>query len=263
MPSVAVVFVLFMIIALTQLPVYYVIKSGFVSAGVLLSEVVILAGLSLFVVCFFGYDAKSVFPFYCRSFRIFIVIFFLSIGVIVLVDYLTFISERFFPPPENVAEMLKRLTYIKTVPEGIWKVFLYCMLPAFCEELFFRGFAQTSLERRFGVIKAILITAIMFAVLHGNIWHLHLYFILGIFFGAVYAATGTLWVPIMCHFMNNFWAFSGRLLQIKLPVGDKFGCIDFLIVTSCILLIAATIFILNIVIRSEKSSNTPADSYFA
>ncbi len=66
----------------------------------------------------------------------------------------------------------------------------------------------------FGIIAA----AALFALMHGNPWHMHLYFLLGCFLGWTYAVSGTLIVPIACHIFNNAWTLTHHALGTTLPL---------------------------------------------
>jgi membrane protease YdiL (CAAX protease family) len=68
------------------------------------------------------------------------------------------------------------------------------------EELLFRGILLHRWTVKWGVRRAVLISSLVFAVLHGNIVGL---FIFGLVMAVLYIKTGTLLVPIACHALNN------------------------------------------------------------
>jgi len=86
--------------------------------------------------------------------------------------------------------------------------------PAFVEELNFRGFLQTRLERLFSLRKAIVIQAAVFALYHvpavlptssaylmsiGGVWYPVITFPFGIALGIIYARTRNLFVTMAIH----------------------------------------------------------------
>lgn len=77
------------------------------------------------------------------------------------------------------------------------------IVPAFCEELLFRGLICDRLSR-FGREKAIFISALTFALMHQNPAQIFYTFILGLFLGFVFFETGSIWGGIILHFVNNF-----------------------------------------------------------
>lgn len=91
-------------------------------------------------------------------------------------------------------------------PEGLVAQIIYLfhitVLPAFFEEFAYRGVILSRL-RRFGDGFAILISAILFGVMHGNLVQAPFAFILGLVFGYFYVLTGSIWVGAVIHFLNN------------------------------------------------------------
>jgi membrane protease YdiL (CAAX protease family) len=71
------------------------------------------------------------------------------------------------------------------------------------EEMFFRGFIQTRLVARFGAWPGILITAVLFGLLHLDPIHTPLSMVIGIFLGWATVASGTLLVAVLLHAANN------------------------------------------------------------
>ena len=92
------------------------------------------------------------------------------------------------------------------------------MIPGVCEEIFFRGYCQSAFAYHRGNTFAILMTGAPFALLHGNLYHIHLYFLLGCFLSLTYAVSRTLWTPIACHVFNNVWTFTNHTLGTTPPI---------------------------------------------
>ena len=76
-------------------------------------------------------------------------------------------------------------------------------VPAFCEEFLFRG-AILSNCRPFGRTNAIIISAVLFALMHQNAGQLLYTFAAGIVLGLVYEYTGSIWNCTILHLINNF-----------------------------------------------------------
>jgi len=75
--------------------------------------------------------------------------------------------------------------------------------PAFCEELLFRGFVQTRLLRRFGVVIGVLVSSALFAVFHMDWVHIIAVFPLGVYLGTITWRSGSLFPAMLAHFINN------------------------------------------------------------
>lgn len=80
------------------------------------------------------------------------------------------------------------------------------LMAPFLEELIFRGMLFERLERKVKPLTMVLITSLIFGVIHFNIVQSTYATIIGIFLGYSLLFTNSLWVPILIHFGNN--AFS-------------------------------------------------------
>ncbi len=78
-------------------------------------------------------------------------------------------------------------------------------VPALVEEFAIRGAVLQPL-RRYGDKFAILASAIVFAVLHGNLIQAPFALIAGIGIGYAVCITNSIWTGVLIHFCNNFYA---------------------------------------------------------
>ena len=79
------------------------------------------------------------------------------------------------------------------------------LAPALVEEFALRGVVLGSL-RRYGDSFAILVSAALFGLMHGNLVQIPFAFVLGLLFGWLTVVTGSMWPAILIHFLNNFFA---------------------------------------------------------
>ena len=77
------------------------------------------------------------------------------------------------------------------------------VIPALVEEFAFRGVIMQSL-RRYGDWFAIIISAVIFGLIHGNMMQMPFAIIAGIALGYIAVVTDSIWVSVILHFMNNF-----------------------------------------------------------
>lgn len=102
--------------------------------------------------------------------------------------------------------------------ENIGSLFLFiffaAVLPAIGEEVLFRG-SMAKAYREKGYLFAILFSAMMFALMHGNPLQLIHQFFLGVVCAVVYFATKSLWASILLHFCNNLIALVGDYIMVK------------------------------------------------
>jgi membrane protease YdiL (CAAX protease family) len=80
--------------------------------------------------------------------------------------------------------------------------------PAIGEELVFRGLIGNGLTRRWGVRAGMIATSILFAAAPGFPPHALATIPIGLFLHHVYLSTGTVWAPILVHFLNNLLVIS-------------------------------------------------------
>jgi uncharacterized protein len=94
----------------------------------------------------------------------------------------------------------------KTVFDGILVIIVAAVIPAICEEVMFRGFIQKSFEYKLKPFTSALITAVFFGLYHFNPYALIPLIALGMYFGFAAYKSGSIFVPISLHFINNFMA---------------------------------------------------------
>lgn len=78
------------------------------------------------------------------------------------------------------------------------------LVPAICEELFFRAGVQNLLQRWFkNPHAAVWVTAALFSLAHGELFAFLPRFLLGALLGYLYVGGGSLVVNVLVHFVNN------------------------------------------------------------
>jgi hypothetical protein len=77
------------------------------------------------------------------------------------------------------------------------------LLPAVCEELLFRGYAQTRLVARWGSTWGIAVSALMFGLVHVDPVQTPDMILLGGYLGWAAYRTGSTRTSIICHLINN------------------------------------------------------------
>lgn len=96
-------------------------------------------------------------------------------------------------------------------------LFLMALLPAFGEELLVRGNLFSGLATR-NVWFGVLMSALMFSLMHANPVQTVHQFGLGIVLALVVALSGSLWAGVTVHFFNNFVSIT---LTAYLPQVDE------------------------------------------
>ena len=109
---------------------------------------------------------------------------------------------------KNAEEQAGRLTDSflagKSFSSFLFNLFMIGLLPAVGEEFMFRGVLQKLLGNWFKNIHvAIMITGFLFGAMHMQFYGLLPRMVLGIMFGYLFYWSGSIWLPVFAHFVNN------------------------------------------------------------
>ncbi|MDQ6890380.1 MAG: CPBP family intramembrane metalloprotease [Bacteroidota bacterium] len=144
--------------------------------------------------------------------------FFLVIGILILTFFLSgALGElnNILPIPKEWAIKFKAmedaravqeaaLININSFPKYIISLLLIGVLPGIFEELCFRAGLQNILIRWFkGPWVAIIITGIIFSLIHLSYYGFLVRFALGVILGFVFYYSGNIWLSILFHFLYN------------------------------------------------------------
>ena len=105
---------------------------------------------------------------------------------------------------EKAAELTEAFLNVETTGGLLFNIFMVAFLPAIGEELLFRGVIQrifTNWTRNFH--WGIWISAVLFSALHMQFYGFIPRVFLGVLFGYLMVWSGSMWLPIIAHFINN------------------------------------------------------------
>lgn len=85
---------------------------------------------------------------------------------------------------------------------GLMALLLSALLPAVCEELMFRGMILSAWERR-GSRRALVMSGLLFACLHGSVEGFPVHLALGLALGALVLGSGSLYAGMLFHLLYN------------------------------------------------------------
>jgi membrane protease YdiL (CAAX protease family) len=132
---------------------------------------------------------------------------FLWIATIVFITGFTIvISETdnvlnyFLPPPERLRFLFDTLMAGQPL---ILSIIAIGIIPAFTEELFFRGLVLDGFQKNYSKRKAIIISALLFGIIHLNPWQFYSGFIFGLIAAWICIETNSILLCIFLHFYNN------------------------------------------------------------
>ncbi|MBP2025471.1 type II CAAX endopeptidase family protein [Peptoniphilus stercorisuis] len=130
---------------------------------------------------------------------------FLRVILIVVLSYpiILLLNGLFLNILSNFIELKNFSMDILLEEEPILQYFFFlCVVPAICEEIFFRGALINSYDI-YGSKFAIFMSSLVFALFHFDIQNFIAPFLLGILFGNLLELTGSLFAVILGHFINN------------------------------------------------------------
>lgn len=95
----------------------------------------------------------------------------------------------------------------------LFSILVGALLPAVCEELFVHGILQKETADYAGGLSGILVSSLVFAMLHFELQYFFVYFVAALVMGALTHVTGSVLPAMLVHFLNNLLSimFSERL----------------------------------------------------
>ena len=122
----------------------------------------------------------------------------------VISDFLESLKDKI----EEYNESVDRLSEVEQYHVPLWDSILYIfdltILIPFSEELVFRGAVLGSLKRGFRPWLAIVLSAVIFGLMHGISMHIGYAVICGLVMGAVYHMTNSIFASFLIHSIFNF-----------------------------------------------------------
>jgi membrane protease YdiL (CAAX protease family) len=122
------------------------------------------------------------------------------------------------------------------------------LFAGFGEEFLCRGYIQTRLSRRWGALVAVLVSSLLFGILHFDVVHSTLAFFIGLYLGFLAERTGSIWPGIVCHALNNIISVY---LTSLFPHGLDTGTHRTLLISAVLLSIMSTAYVLVVTQRRK------------
>jgi membrane protease YdiL (CAAX protease family) len=121
-----------------------------------------------------------------------------------LPDWLSWVEGTMREKEDRASDIMGFLLGSDGISGMAVNLFTLALIPAFAEELLFRGILQQLFIKVFRSAHAgIWITSILFSAVHFQFYGFLPRMILGLLFGYLFIWTGSLWSAIVPHFINN------------------------------------------------------------
>ena len=130
-----------------------------------------------------------------------------------LLPYLGKFGEELLQNQKQLEGFLIFLAGADSVSEFLAVAFIVAVIPALCEEVFFRGYIQRNYIYSLSPTAGVLLTGFVFGLFHLSPANLVPLTFMGWYLGYVYYKTQNLVVPVAVHFCNNFLSLAMLQLQ--------------------------------------------------
>ncbi|MGN0242643.1 MAG: lysostaphin resistance A-like protein [Lachnospiraceae bacterium] len=132
----------------------------------------------------------------------------ISLMTVVQVVILAFVSEPFCALFAYLSSLFSKVSLDDTVDTALQNglgpaLLILAILPAFTEELLYRGVIQGGYRRKDSSFRPILYASLFFALLHMNFAQIPYAFLYALLMGVVVELTGSIWSSMLIHLVIN------------------------------------------------------------
>ncbi len=139
----------------------------------------------------------------------------LILGTVILLSDVDNLTRSIFPPPEILAELFEEL--LNTGERPLSSFLLLVVIAPLTEEVLFRGLMLRGFLANYSKRRAILLSALLFALMHTNPWQFIPTFVAGVVLGWLLVETGSLLPCLLAHAVANGAAYLAGLLPVEVP----------------------------------------------
>lgn len=141
-----------------------------------------------------------------------------------LPSWMAGIEQAMRAAEDSAAEVTQEMLNINSVGQLILCVLVVGVMAGLSEEMLFRGaLLRTMQDSRLGNHAVVWITAFLFSALHMQFYGFVPRMLLGVWLGYLFVWTGSLWVPIIAHTLNNSTVVLMSYLSNKDVISEGFG----------------------------------------
>lgn len=139
----------------------------------------------------------------------------MTIGLAIVMSEINNAILFILPMPEWLSELFS--TLLQDQPLFISLIYIG-LIAALCEELLFRGLILDGFVKNYSKKKAIIISALLFGLVHLNPWQFVVGFIVGLVLAWICIETKSILLCIYIHFLNNAGAVIMFRLNDVIPI---------------------------------------------
>lgn len=180
------------------------VQIKFGTAGIVMTQVMIIV-LPLIFAYYIKADFREVFSIKIPTLKHLLGGVVLWVGGYIIIMIVTQLILFLFPQNMEVAESLNKALFMKD--KFLLNLLIIGLLPAICEEIFFRGFIFSAFSKSKNGVKsvklAIICSGVLFGIMHMDFIRIIPTSILGIIFAYSVYKSGSIFVSMLLHFLNN------------------------------------------------------------
>ncbi|KKC28664.1 CPBP family intramembrane glutamic endopeptidase [Caldanaerobacter subterraneus] len=178
----------------------YLVQKASLYIGILITEITFVLIPVIVYLLIKRYDVKYVLRLNPLKSEFVLLLVLIAIASWGVSGFLAILTNYFLSKLGKVPVM--QIPPAQDLNELIIQLIIFGLVAACCEEIFMRGLVMRSFEMR-GSIKSVVITAILFAMLHLNVQNFLSILFLGTILGYVVYRTDSIFAGMIVHFTNN------------------------------------------------------------
>lgn len=176
------------------------VQLKFKMAGVAITQIMIIS-LPLLFAYYIKTDFKKTFSLNKINLKQVLGGILMWMGGFVVINIITQITLHLFPQNIEAAQALTDSIIMKD--KLLLNIIIVALMPAICEEIFFRGFVFTSFKGQKSYKIAIIASGILFGFMHMDFLRIIPTSILGMIFAYTVYKSGSIFIAMILHFINN------------------------------------------------------------
>jgi membrane protease YdiL (CAAX protease family) len=205
---------LYMTVMILFVTVGYIAQQRDFTSGILITEFLLIALPAIIFTKSNGASVKKELRFNSLSFIDALLVIVAAVSAYFVAVFINLVAEIFISMMGDL--IVPDIPFAKNLKEYLLLLFLIAGSAGICEEILFRGFILRSYEK-LGMWPGIIITALLFSMLHLNIQNMAAPFFLGIFLGFVVYKTNSIYAGMLGHFINNGVSVTWGYVIMSLP----------------------------------------------
>jgi membrane protease YdiL (CAAX protease family) len=141
------------------------------------------------------------------------------LGLGVLISNIPVAVDLLYPMSKEYKEFFETFLRAESVDEFALLFLIAAVVPGICEEIVFRGLIHHGIRATYGSRVAVVVTSILFALIHLSIWNFGALIFMGAFLSILREKTGSIWPGAVAHTVNNTLALT--LITVAPPAENS------------------------------------------